>query len=135
VSARTRGRDIAAPRLTAVLGLILAVGVLVQGLTAGLFLQGDHPWIAWHEALGNLLIVPPLVGLVAALVLLRRHPDPPFVLAARIVLVLLVATVIVTGHAGRDLLAVHIPAAIGVVGISVRHAAGFVRVPRPDRAR
>jgi hypothetical protein len=37
--------------------------------------------------------------------------------------------VIVTGHVGGELLMVHIPAAIAVVGIAVRQATGFTRVP------
>jgi hypothetical protein len=120
---------IAAPRLTAILGLILAVGVLAQGLFAGGFMQGGHLWHAWHEALGNALVLPPLISLVVALVLLRRQPDSPSVLATRVVVLGLVIVVILAGHAGRDLLMVHIPAAIAVVGISVRQATGFMRVP------
>jgi hypothetical protein len=122
-------RTIAAPRLTAILGLILAVSVLAQGLFAGGFMQGDHRWHAWHETLGNALVLPPLISLVVALVLLRRQPDPPWALATRVVLLVLVIVVILAGHAGRHLLMVHIPAAIGVAGISVRQATGFVRVP------
>jgi hypothetical protein len=120
---------ISAPRLTMVLGLVLAVGVLAQGLFAGGFLEGDREWHAWHEVLGDLLVLPPLVGLVVALLLLRRRPEARVVLATRVVLLALVIVVIVTGHAGRSLLAVHIPAAVAVVGIAVRQAAGFVRVP------
>lgn len=122
-------RPIAAPRTTAILGLILAVSVLAQGLFAVGFMQGDRQWHAWHEALGNALVLPPLVSLVVALVLIRRQPDPPSALLTRIFLLALVLVVILTGHAGRDLLMVHIPAAIAVVGISVRQATGFVRVP------
>lgn len=122
-------RAIAAPRLTAILGLILAVGVLAQGLLAAEFMRGSHHWFAWHEALGNALIVPPLISLIAALVLVRRQRDTPSALATRVFLLLLVAAVIITGHAGGGLLAVHIPAAIAVVGIAVRQATGFTRVP------
>ncbi|MFI5894937.1 hypothetical protein ACIA5D_33050 [Actinoplanes sp. NPDC051513] len=122
-------RTIAASRLTAILGLTLAVGVLAQGLFAGAFMSGDHQWLAWHEALGNALVLPPLASLVAALVLRRRHPDPPAALATRVFLLALVIVVIATGHAGRDMLVVHIPAALALVGIAVRQAAGFVRVP------
>lgn len=129
VDTPTRPRTIAAPRLTAILGLVLAVGVLVQGLFAGAFMQGDRQWLTWHEMLGSALVLPPLISLIAALVLLRRRPDPPSALATRIFLLVLVIVVIATGHAG-GLLAVHIPAAIAVVGIAVRQATGFVRIPR-----
>lgn len=126
-------RSVAAPRATAVLGLILAVGVLAQGVFAGAFLQGNHFWHAWHETLGDMLVLPPLISLVMALVLLRRRPDRSSTLLTRVFLVLLVIVVIVTGHAGRDLLAVHIPAAIAVVGIAVRQATGFIRIPNLGR--
>ncbi|MFI5614155.1 hypothetical protein [Amycolatopsis sp. NPDC051903] len=129
---RTKGA-VAAPRVTAMTGLVLAAGVVVQGLFAGGFLGGDHGWFAWHEVLGTALVLPPLVSLVAALVLLRRQPDPPSVLATRVFLLVLVVVVIVTGHAGRGLLAVHIPAAVAVAGIAVRQAAGFVRIPALKR--
>ena len=122
-------RAVAAPRLTAILGLVLAVGVLAQGLFAGAFMQGNSQWHAWHEALGNALVLPPLISLVVALVLLRRHPEAPSALATRVFLLALVIVVIATGHAGRDLLVVHIPGAIAVVAIAVRQATGFVRVP------
>ena len=122
-------RGIAAPRTTAILGLILAAGVLVQGLFAGGFMERGHGWHAWHEALGNALVLPPLVSLLVALLLLRRQPDPPSALVTRVFLLVLVIGVILTGHAGTHLLMVHIPAAIAVVGISVRQATGFTRVP------
>lgn len=125
----TAARAVAAPRLTATTGLVLAAGVLVQGLLAGGFLGGEHRWYSWHELLGTALVLPPLVSLVAALVLLRRQPESPAALVTRVFLVALVVTVVVTGHAGPDLLAVHIPAAIAVAGIAVRQATGFVRVP------
>lgn len=129
MNTRLTHRPIAAPRTTAILGLILAVGVLAQGLFAGAFMQGGRQWHAWHEALGNALVLPPLISLVVALLLIRRRPDPPLVLLTRIFLLALVIVVILTGHAGHDLLAIHIPAAIAVVGISVRQAAGFIRIP------
>lgn len=122
-------RTVAAPRLTSILGLVLAVGVLAQGLSAGGFLQGGHRWLAGHEVLGTLLILPPLVSLVVAVVLRRRNPEPAAMLATRVFLLVLVVLVIVSGHAGRSLLAVHIPAAIAVAGIAVRQATGFVRIP------
>lgn len=122
-------RTVAAPRLTAILGLALAVGVVAQGLLAGAFLHGNHAWLSWHETLGTLLVLPPLASLLIALVLLRRQPDPPSTLLTRAFLFALVITVIITGHAGRDLLIVHIPAAIAVVGIAVRQATGFIRIP------
>lgn len=122
-------RGIAAPRLTAVLGLVLAMGVLAQGLLAGMFLNGNDFWYRWHEILGTALVLPPLISLGIALVLLRRQPDRPSVLATRVVLLGLVVLGVVAGMAGRGMLAVHIPAAIAVAGIAVRQATGFVRVP------
>jgi hypothetical protein len=130
-------RAIAAPRVTAMTGLVLAVLVVVQGLLAGGFLGGDHRWYAWHEILGTVLVLPPLVSLVAALVLVRREREARSALATRVFLLVLVVAVILTGHFGRSLLAVHIPAAVAAAGIAVRQAAGFVRVPNlaPRRQR
>lgn len=125
----TGRRTIAAPRLTAILGLVLAVGVLAQGLSAGAFLQGDRQWHPWHEVFGHALAAPPLISLVAALVLLRRQPDPPAMLASRIVLLVLVLVAITAGHADGTMITVHIPAVIAVVGIAVWQATGFVRIP------
>ncbi|TNC29200.1 hypothetical protein [Amycolatopsis alkalitolerans] len=127
-----RKRTVAAPRLTAALGLLLAVGVLAQGLTAGAFLQGDGQWHPWHEALGDALVLPPLISLVVALALFRRQPDTPSVLATRIVLLALVVIAIGAGHAGKSMLVVHIPTAIAVVGIAVRQATGFARIAEPQ---
>lgn len=47
--------------------------------------------------------------------------------AGQVALLILVIVTIAAGHAGRDLLALHIPAAIGTVGLAVRQVviAGF----------
>lgn len=59
--------------------------------------------------------------------ILRRHPETLAILATRVFLS--PSSSLSTGHAGRSLLVIHIPAAIAVVGIAVRQATGFVLVP------
>lgn len=108
---------VAAPRVTAALAGILALGVLIQAAFAGGFLGGHHLWLSWHENLGDVLVLLPLASLVVGLVACRRQPDTPPMLASRVGLVLLVFGVVATGHAGRSLLAIHIPAAVALVGL------------------
>jgi hypothetical protein len=115
-------RRVAAPRTTAILAGLLALGVLVEAALAGGFLGGSHTWKSWHENLGTFLILIPLASLLVGLALYRRRPENVSMLANRVVLLLLVVTVVVTGNAGGSLLAVHIPAAVAMVGLVVRQA-------------
>ena len=72
---------------------------------------------------GNfLLILIPLASLLVGLALYRRQPEDVLMLANRVVLLILVVTVVVTGNAGGSLLAVPIPAAVAMVGLVVRQA-------------
>jgi len=115
-------RRVAAPRTTAILAGLLALGVLVEAALAGGFLGGSHMWKSWHENLGTFLILIPLASLLVGLALYRRQPEKVSMLANRVVLLILVVTVVVTGNAGGSLLAVHIPAAVAMVGLVVRQA-------------
>jgi hypothetical protein len=115
-------RRVAAPRTTAILAGLLALGVLVEAALAGGFLGGSHMWKSWHENLGTFLILIPLASLLVGLALYRRQPEDVLMLANRVVLLILVVTVVVTGNAGGSLLAVHIPAAVAMVGLVVRQA-------------
>jgi hypothetical protein len=103
-----------------VLACILAIGILVEATFAGGFLGGPHMWKDWHANLGDLLPLPPLASLVAGLALRRRQPEGVTMLATRVVLLILVVAVVVTGHEGGTLLAVHIPAAVATAGLLVR---------------
>ena len=115
-------RRVAAPRTTAILAGLLALGVLVEAALAGGFLGGHRLWKSWHENLGTFLILIPLASLLVGLALYRRRPENVSMLANRVVLLLLVVTVVVTGNAGGSLLAVHIPAAVAMVGLVVSQA-------------
>jgi hypothetical protein len=74
-------------------------------------------WLSWHADLGDVLVLPPLASLIVALVVRRPHPDTPAMLASRVALLILVIAIVATGHASGDLLAIHIPAAVAVVGL------------------
>lgn len=115
-------RRVAAPRTTAILAGVLVLGVLVEAALAGGFLGGSHMWKSWHENLGTFLILIPLASLLVGLALYRRQPEKVSMLANRVVLLVLVVTVVVTGNAGGSLLAVHIPAAVAMVGLVLRQA-------------
>ena len=54
-------------------------------------------------------------------------------MASRVVLLLLAVTVVVTGNAGGNLLAVHIPAAVAVVGLVVSQAMIATQVRGAER--
>jgi hypothetical protein len=110
---------VAAPRLTLVLGLLFILAVLAQGAFAGGFIGGHHQWLTWHQNLGDLLIVLPLASLITGLVARRRQPDTRAVLIGRVRLLVLIAIVVITGHAGGAWLAVHIPSAIAAFGLAV----------------
>ena len=126
-------RRVAAPRTTAILAGLLALGVLVEAALAGGFLGGSHMWKSWHENLGTFLILIPLASLLVGLALYRRQPEKVSMLANRVVLLILVVTVVVTGNAGGSLLAVHIPAAVAMVGLVVRQA--MIATQARDAAR
>jgi hypothetical protein len=115
-------RRIAAPRTTAILAGVLALGVLLEATFAGGFLGGHHMWKSWHEDLGNLLVLPALASLVVGLALRRREPDSASMLASRVALLILVIAAVAAGHEGGSLLAIHIPVAVATTGLVVRQA-------------
>lgn len=121
--ARAPATEVAAPRVTAALATALGLGLLAQGAFAGGLSGGDHMWLIWHEDVGDLLVVVPLASLVLGLVLRQREPEPWRVLALRAGLLLLVAAVLITGHAGGGWLAVHVPGAIAAMVLVARQAA------------
>jgi hypothetical protein len=126
------GGGVAAPRTTATLVAIFALGVFAQATFAGAFLGGHESWHSWHENLGNVLVLPPLASLLVGIGARRRQRDTPSMLASRAALVVLVALVIVTGRSGGAWLAVHIPAAFATAGLVVRQilASGQARQTR-----
>jgi hypothetical protein len=115
-------KTIPAPSRVTALACILAIGVLFEAVLAGGFLGGHHMWKDWHANLGDFLPLPPLASLAVGLALRRRQPEDLSMLATRAALLILVVTVIVTGHEGGTLLAVHIPAAVATAGLLARQA-------------
>lgn len=115
-------RPTAMPRATTVLAAILGLGLLAQAAFAGGFLGGHHIWLNWHQRLGDILVIIPVASLILGLLARRRHPEPRFVLAARIALVALVIGTEATGHAAGSLLALHIPLAITTMALTIWQA-------------
>lgn len=108
---------IAAPRVTRILAEILALGVLAQAMFAGGFLGGHHQWLAWHQHLGDLIVIIPVAILAVGLVRRRRHFEAASVLATRFLLVIFVVGAEATGHAAGSLLAIHIPLAVAAIAL------------------
>ncbi|HZD67397.1 MAG TPA: hypothetical protein VFA45_00305 [Actinomycetes bacterium] len=123
-------RGVAAPRVTTVLAAALALGVLAQATFAGEFLSGQRVWLTWHENLGDFLLLVPLASLFVGLVSRRHQRDTTPILVSRVVLLAAVLTLVITGHAvdtSREMLAVHIPAAVATFGIVAYQALIAVR--------
>jgi hypothetical protein len=115
-------KGVAAPGVTAALAAALALGVLAQATFAGGFLSGHHVWMTWHENLGDFLILPPLASLFVGLVSWRHQRDTTPMLVSRVVLLAAVLALVITGYAAdtsREILAVHIPAAVATFGLVV----------------
>jgi hypothetical protein len=121
MTAQTHPRSVAAPRVTAALAVLFILVVLAQAAFAGGFAGGHHMWMSWHQNVGDLLVVLPLASLIVGL-FRRRQADTTAMLASRVTLVVLVAAVSATGHAGGGWLAFHIPAAVASVGLATRQA-------------
>ena len=111
---------VTAPRITMTLAGLLALGVLLEAALAGGFLGGSDMWRSWHENLGTVLILIPLASLLVGLSLQRHQPEDALMLASRLALLILVIAVVVTGNVGGSLLAIHIPAAVAMVGLVTR---------------
>jgi hypothetical protein len=110
------------PLFAAVTGLA-SLGVLLQGLWAGLFSGGDpahrEGWVTVHQVGGMVTGALALVAAVVALVQLRHRRD--LVIGSIVFLVLVVAE-IGLGQAiddSRRLVAVHIPVALLLMAVAV----------------
>jgi hypothetical protein len=110
-----------AGRTAAQLTAVVAVGVLVQAVLAGVFLGADHPKaVDVHEALGPLLIVPALVSTVISGRWLRTTPAGRRASAAGLGLTVALIAETALGlladrHAG--VLILHIPLAVAIFGM------------------
>ncbi|WP_029431610.1 hypothetical protein [Blastococcus sp. URHD0036] len=109
------------PAFSALVGLT-TLGVLLQGLWAGLFLGGtDDPgtWVDVHQYGAEATLVLALLALVAALVWMRHHR--PVVIATALLFVLLVVEfgLGTAAEDSRGTVVVHVPLAMLIMGLAV----------------
>ena len=110
------------PLYSALVGLA-SLGVLLQGVWAGLFIHEgrdyDPHWVAVHSLDGQVTTALALVATVIAFVQLRARRD--LVLGTALLTVLLVVEVGLGQAVGRShaLQVVHIPLALALMGLAV----------------
>jgi hypothetical protein len=106
------------PVWSALVGLT-SLGVLLQGLWAGLFLRRDadgSTWFSVHQHGAEVTVTLALLAAVAAAVWLRHRRD--LLVGTVLLLVLLVAEYFL-GRAGGGSVAVHVPLAMLLMGLAV----------------
>jgi hypothetical protein len=117
---RTRHRH---PVYSVLIGLA-TLGVLLQGLWAGLFVhegqEFEERWVEVHALDGEITIALAALATVAAFVLLRRR-RMDLVVATAVFTVLLIVEAYIGGEIGDHASwpSVHIPLAMGLMGLSV----------------
>ena len=110
------------PLYSALIGLV-ALGVLLQGVWAGLFIREDQHyvsrWVAVHSLDGQVTAALALVATVVAFVQLRARRD--LVLGTAVLTLLLVAEIGLGASldAAQGLLALHIPLALAIMALAV----------------
>jgi hypothetical protein len=110
------------PLYSTLIGLV-ALGVLLQGVWAGLFIREDQHyasrWVAVHSLDGQVTAALALVATVVAFVQLRAHRD--LVLGSAVLTLLLVGEIGLGASldAAQGLLALHIPLALALMGLAV----------------
>lgn len=123
------------PLFSALVGLA-GVGVLLQGVWAGLFIRegqdNSDAWVEVHARGAEITIV--LALLAAVVALLRLRSRPALVVGSLAFLVLLVAESYVGGLVGDQqvLEVVHFPLAMALLGLAVYLPVAAAR-PRPPR--
>jgi membrane-associated PAP2 superfamily phosphatase len=112
-----------APRLFAPLVGVTTAGVLLQAITAGLFMalrrQGGEGWIVAHDVIADVTVLVAIVAAVIALVAVRR--SRPRVAWSAVALAVLLILQTLVGHLMADaklggLVAVHVPLALIIFG-------------------
>jgi hypothetical protein len=106
------------PAWSALVGLA-TLGVLLQGLWAGLFLRRDvdgHSWFSVHQHGGEATVTLAALAMIAAVVWLRHRRD--LLVGTALFLVLLVVEYFL-GRAGGASVAVHVPLALLIMGLAV----------------
>ena len=110
------------PVWSALIGLT-TLGVLLQGLWAGLFLRrgagGHSTWVAVHQHGGETTVLLALLATVAALVWLRHRRD--LLIGTALLLVLLVVELVLGYTIGdsSSAVALHVPLALLIMGLAV----------------
>lgn len=132
---RTTAQRTGSPAYNALIGLA-ALGVLLQGLWAGLFVQEgkdyDEDWVHVHALDGEITIALAAIATVVAFVQLRQTRRDLLVGTAALTVVLVLEAYIggLIGDHSR-LTAVHFPLAMAIIGLAVwlpvRAAAGARR--------
>jgi hypothetical protein len=106
------------PAWSALVGLT-TLGVLLQGLFAGLFLRRDtdgSTWVSAHQHGGEATVTLALLATVAAAVWLRHRRD---LLIGTVLLLVLLVVEYFLGRAGGGSVAVHVPLALLIMGLAV----------------
>ena len=106
------------PVWSALIGLT-SLGVLLQGLWAGLFLRrgtDGSTWVSVHQHGAEATITLALVATAAAAVWLRHRRD---LLVGTVLLLVLLVVEYFLGRAGGGSIAVHVPLAMLLMGLAV----------------
>src|SRR3954447_12861033 len=110
------------PVWSALIGLT-TLGVLLQGLWAGLFLRrgaaGRDTWVAVHQHAGETTVLLALLATVAAVIWLRHRRD---LLAGTALLLVLLVLELVLGYAidgSSGAVVVHVPLAMLLMALAV----------------
>jgi heme A synthase len=110
------------PLFSALIGLA-SLGILLQGVWAGLFIHENHPfrdnWVGVHSIGASVVGALALVAAIVALVQLRHRRD--LVVGSVVFFLLLVVEIFLGGLIGGTpgLAAVHIPLALALMGFAV----------------
>ncbi len=122
-------------RLVAPVAGITALAIFLQAVTAGEFVSQDHRdgWITVHGIIGNAVVLLALATAVVTLIALRR--TAPVLVGAAIGLFVLVVVQTVIGHLiteGKQdgWIALHVPLAFIIFGLTVWLPVGAARVRR-----
>lgn len=95
---------------------LLAVAVFTQAVFAGLFLDGNGSWLAWHEANASLIQLLALVQALLAVGVWRTGRGPGWLALAGVVLLL--AVVVQAGAGYNHQLALHVPLGVAILGLT-----------------
>ncbi|MGN6503295.1 MAG: hypothetical protein ACTHKX_10410 [Pseudolysinimonas sp.] len=105
---------------------VTSLGVLLQAVTAGVFMalrrDGGEAWVGVHDMIANVTVLVAIAAAVVALIAVRR--TRPTVAWGSLVLALLLIAQTLVGHLMADaeidgLVALHVPLAMIVFGATI----------------